>query len=95
MKDLDFKDAAVVVLVYSITLTTTFECIETMYRRAEDVCPKATFYLVGNKVDLDANGERAVLKEDVTDLKKRLKFEHVCETNAFDNTHVNNLFDNI
>merc|ERR1740139_198580 len=95
MKDLDFKDADVVVLVYSITLTTSFDSIQVMYDRALAVCPDALFYLVGNKVDLDAAGERAVFRDELVEIKKKMKFEHCCETNAFDSGHINNLFENI
>ena len=53
MKDLDYKDSAVVVMVYCIDKESTFEAMEDVHETALQHTDNPHFVLVGNKVDLD------------------------------------------
>ena len=81
MRDLDFQGADACVMVYAIDKESTFKEMEGVHSLAMEYC-NPLFFLVGNKVDLDRDGERAVLKEDGTTLKKDYKLTHFVETNA-------------
>ena len=57
MRDTDYKDAAVAVMVYSIDKDSTIDKIDEMYELTTQHCkPLPLYFLVGNKVDLDAGG---------------------------------------
>ena len=51
--------------------------------------------MVGNKVDLDAEGLRAVERKDALEKKDDYDIFDFTETNARDKTHVDGLFDKI
>ncbi len=59
MKDLDYKGADVCIMVYAIDLESTFEQMEDVKQLASEMC-NPIYFLVGNKVDLDAKNLRAV-----------------------------------
>ena len=59
MNELDYKDADVILMVYSIDKESTFESLTDMHEKATTLAPSnAKYFLVGNKVDLDKNGKR-------------------------------------
>jgi len=62
MRDLDYSGADVCILVYSIDKESTFEAIEEKKSDASKY-KIPTYFLVGNKVDLDSEGLRDVEKE--------------------------------
>ena len=80
-------------MVYSIDKESTLEKMNDIHELASSLCdPKPIFFLVGNKVDLDGKGMRAVSKKDAEEIKDDLEIEHFMETNAHDQTHILDLF---
>ena len=53
MKDLDYKDANVVLMVYCIDKESTFEAMDEVYETAKNHANDPIFVMAGNKVDLD------------------------------------------
>ena len=54
MRELDYKDADVAVMVYSIDKDSTLDNIEEVVESCKSFCdPLPCYFLVGNKVDLD------------------------------------------
>ena len=85
MRDTDYKDAAVAVMVYSIDKDSTIDKIDEMYELTTQHCkPLPLYFLVGNKVDLDAGGQRIVQKADAEEKKEEFGMHDWSETNAHD-----------
>ena len=74
MRDLDYKGADVCIIVYSIDKESTIDKVPDIIDIVENICgdKMPMIWLVGNKVDLDAKGMRAVTKEDAESLKAEL-----------------------
>jgi GTPase SAR1 family protein len=91
----DFGDCSDCVLVYDITRKSTFEEMENTREAIlkKNMIPP-TFYLIGNKYDLDPAGKREVLEEDGEDfaLKYEMFFEEIW---AFDTEQVDSIFQKI
>ena len=54
----DYENAHVVIMVYAIDAESSFDTMGDLYEKVQAMCPKAAVYLVGNKYDLDAKGQR-------------------------------------
>ena len=93
MRDLDFSGADACIMVYAIDKESTFNEMPEIKQLADTHCkPPPLYFLVGNKVDLEREGRRAVEDEDGKDFKKEEKLTYFCETNANDQQHIENLF---
>ena len=63
MKDFDFANANVVILVYAIDKVSTFKMIDDLHTEALQFAqPNCLYYLVGNKVDMADKGQRQVVE---------------------------------
>ena len=94
MRDLDYEGADACIMVYCIDKETTFNEMQGLKELASKFC-NPLFFLVGNKVDLDAAGERLVDKVMGRELKDDLGLTHFVETNANAADHVQNLFNRV
>ena len=81
MRDLDYEGADACIMVYCIDKESTFKEMQGLKELASGFC-NPLFFLVGNKVDLDAAGERLVDKARGRELKDDLELTHFVETNA-------------
>ena len=85
MRDLDFAGADACILVYAIDKESTFNEMAEVKQLATQHCkPPPLYFLVGNKVDLEREGRRAVETDDGKDFKKTEELHHFTETNAND-----------
>ena len=78
MRDLDYEGADACIMVYCIDKETTFNEMPEIKQLADTHCkPPPLYFLVGNKVDLEREGRRAVEDEDGKDFKKEEKLTSI------------------
>lgn len=82
--------AKAALLVYDITNKDSFNNIENWHTDLMEFTDKASFILVGNKVDL--SDERQVEKEEGMDLSDKLKADGFFETSAKNSIDVDSAF---
>jgi GTPase SAR1 family protein len=87
LRDHDYVNADICLMVYSIDKETTFERMKICHGQAIDHC-KPYFYLIGNKNDLDLKGLRTVSRAAGEELLKELKLTYFMETNAKETSQV-------
>lgn len=89
-----YRDADVIVLVYSISCESSFIAIDSWFKCIQNDCIKSpTLFLVGNKADLES--ERMVTKEQGMDLAKRINAEFFEFSAKFEKEKVDSLIDHI
>ena len=83
------RDAKIVVLVFDIGESSTFDSLEEWYEKLKsDVTLKAEIFLVANKIDL----EYAIQMKDIKDWAHSKNINHVFFTSAAENREIDNLF---
>ena len=91
--ELDFSNCTACVLVYDISRGSTFNEMERVRKTVIDYNQEKEpiFYLVGNKYDKDADGERDVSKKDGRKWASdhEMVFREIC---ALDSEHVDAVF---
>ena len=72
-------------LVYSIDSENTFDELQELHEKITSINSNISFFLVGNKNDLDKQNKRVVLKAQAKEMKDELECSHFAEVSATTN----------
>jgi Ras-related protein Rab-8A len=86
-RDTFYRGAKVVALVYDLMNPATLDDLPRWHSGVAQVCPKARFVVVGNKLDLG----RRVMREQVEEWARSISLPYM-ETSALTNEGVDSLF---
>jgi len=86
-RDTFYRGAKVMALVYDLMNPATLDNLPRWHTGVAQICPKARFVVVGNKLDLG----RRVMREQVEEWARSMGFPYM-ETSALTNEGVDSLF---
>ncbi len=86
-RDTFYRGAKVVALVFDLANPTTLDSLPRWHNGVAQICPKARFAVVGNKLDLG----RRVMREQVEEWARSMSLPYM-ETSALTNEGVDSLF---
>jgi small GTP-binding protein len=86
-RDTFYRGAKVLALVYDLMNPATLDNLPRWHAGVAQICPKARFVVVGNKLDLG----RRVMREQVEEWARSMSFPYM-ETSALTNEGVDSLF---
>lgn len=90
-----YRGAAAAIIVFDISRFSSFQLLkEWVEELKEKGPPDIVIVICGNKLDLEASGDRQVSKQDASDYATKIGAGYV-ETSARDDTHVTELFEQV